>query len=156
MEKNSEDIIFMQRALHLARQAALMDEVPVGALVVCDGQIIGEGFNQPISQSDPTAHAEIRAIRIASERVKNYRLIGCSLYVSLEPCCMCVGAIMHARIKRVVFAAPDSKTGACGSVVNLFSEDRLNHHAQVIGGILAEESVALLRQFFAERRAKKT
>lgn len=143
----------MWEALALAREAAACDEVPVGAVVVdAEGAIVGRGFNQPIGRHDPTAHAEIVALRDAAARVGNYRLPGCTLYVTLEPCVMCAGAMMHARIGRVVFGARDPKTGACGSVVDLFAEARLNHHAEVIGGVLAEECAALLSGFFAARR----
>lgn len=148
------DSEFMQQALLLAREAAAYDEVPVGAVVVQDGVVIGCGFNQPISRHDPSAHAEIMALRDAAARLGNYRLPGCTLYITLEPCVMCVGAIIHARIARVVFAARDPKTGACGSVVDLFAETRLNHHAEVTGGVLAEECGALLSSFFAARRLK--
>ena len=142
----------MGRALELARMGGEQGEVPVGAVVVVDGEIIGEGFNAPISLHDPTAHAEIQAMRAAAERLGNYRLSGATLYVTLEPCAMCAGAMMHARIGRVVFGAPDPKTGACGSVVDLFAEARLNHHAQVTGGVLAEACGAVLRSFFQARR----
>jgi tRNA(adenine34) deaminase len=146
---------FMRVALALAAAAGHQGEVPVGAVVVRDGEIVGRGANTPISAHDPTAHAEIRAIRSASEAVGNYRLPGCTLYVTLEPCLMCAGAIMHARIARVVYGAPDAKTGACGSVVDAFAEPRLNHHAQVSGGVLADECGALLAGFFAERRRSR-
>lgn len=142
----------MLEALALARQAAAAGEVPVGAVVVKDGHIIGAGYNQPISRHDPSAHAEVMALRDAAQRQGNYRLVGCDLYVTLEPCCMCVGAIMHARIARVAFGAADAKTGACGSVTNLFDEARLNHHTTVAGGLLADESAQLLKDFFAQRR----
>lgn len=142
----------MLQAIALAREAALLGEVPVGAVVVKDGEIVGRGFNRPISSADPTAHAEIQALRAAAARLGNYRLPGCDLYVTLEPCAMCSGAIMHARIARLVFGAPDPKTGACGSVVNLMGEGRLNHHCEVLGGVMAEECGALLRDFFAARR----
>jgi tRNA(adenine34) deaminase len=142
----------MREALVLARQAAAAGEVPVGAVVVKDGHIIGAGYNQPISRHDPSAHAEVMALRDAAQRQGNYRLVGCDLYVTLEPCCMCVGAIMHARIARLVFGAADAKTGACGSVTNLFDDARLNHHATVAGGLLADESAQLLKDFFAQRR----
>jgi tRNA(adenine34) deaminase len=145
---------FMEAALELARQAATLDEVPVGAVVVLDGEIVGRGCNQPISRHDPTAHAEIMALRDAATRLGNYRLPGATLYVTLEPCIMCAGAIMHARIARVVFGARDPKTGAAGSVVDLFAESRLNHHAEVTSGVLAETCGALLSGFFAARRAK--
>lgn len=142
----------MRRALELARTGGEQGEVPVGAVVVVDGEIVGEGFNAPISLHDPTAHAEIRAMRAAAERLGNYRLSGATLYVTLEPCAMCAGAMMHARIGRVVFGAPDPKTGACGSVIDLFAEDKLNHHANVTGGVLAEACGAVLRSFFQARR----
>ena len=146
------DEAFMRRALELARRAADEGEVPVGAVVVADGRIVGEGWNRPISSRDPTSHAETEAIRAAARVLDNYRFNGATLYVTLEPCAMCAGAILHARIGRVVFGAPDPKTGAAGSVVNLFAETRLNHHAAVEGGVLAEECGALLRAFFAARR----
>jgi tRNA(adenine34) deaminase len=150
----ADDERYMQAALELARQAATLDEVPVGAVVVLDGEIIGRGCNQPISRSDPTAHAEIVALRDAANRLGNYRMPGATLYVTLEPCVMCSGAIMHARIARVVFGARDPKTGAAGSVIDLFAEDRLNHHAEVTGGVLAEACGSLLSSFFAARRTK--
>jgi tRNA(adenine34) deaminase len=143
---------FMRHALMLARRAQDEGEVPVGALVVLDEKIIGEGWNRPIAASDPSAHAEIQAMRAAATQRKNYRLIGATLYVTLEPCAMCVGAMFHARIRRVVFGASDPKTGAAGSTVNLFEERRLNHHALVQGGVLAAECGALLSAFFASRR----
>lgn len=146
------DEAFMRTALQLAEQAAAMGEVPVGAVVVHDGVIVGRGYNHPISAHDPTAHAEVVALRDAAQHLGNYRLVGCQLYVTLEPCAMCVGAMLHARIERVIYAAFDPKTGACGSVVNLFGDQRLNHHAVVIGGILAEDSRALLQRFFTARR----
>jgi tRNA(adenine34) deaminase len=121
-------------------------------VVVRDGQVVSTGFNQPIGTADPTAHAEIRALRAAAELLGNYRLAGCELYVTLEPCAMCAGAIQHARIGRVVFGAADPKTGACGSVVDLFAEVKLNHHASVRSGVLANECGGLLTRFFAERR----
>ncbi len=144
----------MRRALDLARQAASLGEVPVGAIVVRDGEIIGRGGNQPIGRHDPTAHAEVMALRDAAANVGNYRLPGSTLYVTLEPCLMCIGAIFHARVGRVVFGARDPKTGAAGSVLNLFDETRLNHHAEVLGGVLAEECGTLLSGFFAARRQK--
>lgn len=142
----------MQAALNLARQAALAGEVPVGAVVVKDGVIIGRGANAPISQHDPSAHAEIQAMRDAAQALGNYRLVECTLYVTLEPCAMCSGAILHARIARLVFGAADPKTGACGSVINLMAEPRLNHHAEVRAGVLAVECGKLLSEFFAARR----
>lgn len=143
---------FMRRALELARRGQAEGEVPVGAVVVLEGNVIGEGWNRPIAAADPTAHAEIQALRAAAQAVGNYRLAGASLYVTLEPCAMCVGAMFHARIARVVFGARDPKTGSAGSVIDLFGETRLNHHATVLGGVLAEESGALLSAFFAARR----
>ncbi|HKA38363.1 MAG TPA: tRNA adenosine(34) deaminase TadA [Burkholderiales bacterium] len=146
------DETFMHEALALARQAAAASEVPVGAVVVKDGAVVGRGHNRPVSGRDPTAHAEMIALRDAAHNVGNYRLADCALYVTLEPCAMCAGAIMHARIGRVVYGARDPKSGACGSVVNLFAEGRLNHHATVIGGVLADEAARLLQDFFAARR----
>ncbi len=142
----------MRLALEQARLARAAGEVPVGAVVVRDGEVIGAGWNQPIRAHDPSAHAEIVALRAAARRLGNYRLPGCSLYVTLEPCAMCSGAIFHARIARVVYGAQDPKTGCAGSVLDLYAEPRLNHHAEVVGGVLAEECAALLRDFFAERR----
>jgi len=146
------DAARMRESLRLAARAAERGEVPVGALVVKDGKVIGRGYNAPISSKDPTAHAEIQALREATKNLGNYRLEGCSLYVTLEPCAMCAGAILHARIARLVYGAADSKTGACGSVVDLFSEKKLNHHTEVTGGILATEAGRLLSEFFAARR----
>ncbi|HLD08811.1 MAG TPA: tRNA adenosine(34) deaminase TadA [Methylophilaceae bacterium] len=145
---------YMQTALELASQAALAGEVPVGAIVVKDGVVIGRGFNAPIGLHDPSAHAEIQALRDAAKNLGNYRLVGCTLYVTIEPCAMCAGAIQHARIARLVYGARDPKTGACGSVVNLMAEPRLNHHTQISGGVMAEECGAILSQFFASRRNK--
>lgn len=147
-----QDAIFMREAISHARNAWALGEVPVGAVVVRNGEVIATGFNQPIGTHDPTAHAEIMALRAASSILGNYRLPGCELYVTLEPCAMCSGAMMHARLARVVFGAADPKTGACGSVVNLFEQEKLNHHTEVLGGVLAEDCGALLREFFAERR----
>ena len=145
---------FMRVALELASQAQAAGEVPVGAVVVREGEIIGRGFNAPISRHDPSAHAEMQALRDAAQHIGNYRLSGCELYVTLEPCLMCAGAIMHARIARVVYGASDFKTGVCGSVLDAFAELRLNHHAQVAGGVLAEECGLMLSNFFALRRAQ--
>lgn len=142
----------MREALALAGRAEAEGEVPVGAVVVLDGAIVGRGWNAPISLHDPSAHAEIRALRDAAAHVENYRLAGATLFVTLEPCAMCAGAIMHARIARVVYGAPDPKTGAAGSVVNLFGEARLNHHTVVESGLLADESADALRRFFQARR----
>lgn len=145
----------MREALSLARSAECLGEVPVGAVVVLNGTIVGRGFNSPIGESDPTAHAEIAALRDAARNLENYRLPGCELFVTLEPCAMCAGAILHARIARVVYGARDPKTGVHGSVVDLFAVDRLNHHTAVEGGVLAEECSQLLSRFFAERRVKR-
>jgi tRNA(adenine34) deaminase len=150
-----DDDDFMRSALELARQAELAGEVPVGAVVVKDGVIVGRGSNAPIGRHDPSAHAEMIALRDAAQQLGNYRLVGCELYVTLEPCLMCVGAMFHARIARVVYGASDPKTGAAGSVLNLFEEQRLNHHAEVLGGVLATECGNVLSQFFAERRAQQ-
>ncbi len=152
VDASEKNCIFMREALRLAHEAAAAGEVPVGAIVVKDGIIIGRGFNSPIANHDPTAHAEIRALRDAAEKIGNYRLPDCELYVTLEPCVMCVGAILHARIAHVVFGASDPKTGAAGSVVNLFAETKLNHHAEVTSGVMAKECAALLKEFFAARR----
>jgi tRNA(adenine34) deaminase len=143
----------MDEAIALARRAAARGEVPVGAVVVRDGAVLGRGGNAPISSSDPTAHAEIGALREAAAATGNYRLPGCTLYVTLEPCAMCAGAIMHARIARVVFGARDPKTGACGSVVDLMGDPRLNHHATVTAGVRSEECAMLLSGFFSVRRS---
>jgi tRNA(adenine34) deaminase len=145
---------FMRVALGLAREAGAAGEVPVGAVVVLNGEVIGRGFNQPILRHDPTAHAEVMALRDAADRAGNYRLPGSTLYVTLEPCVMCTGAIMHARVARVVYGARDPKTGAAGSVVDLYAESRLNHHADIEGGVLADDCGSLLSSFFAARRGK--
>ena len=144
----------MLAALEQARVAQAAGEVPVGAVVVRDGNIVGAGFNSPISRNDPSAHAEMQALRAAGKALGNYRLPGCALYVTLEPCAMCVGAMLHARIARLVYGAADPKTGACGSVIDLFGEAKLSHHATVMPGVMAEECAALLREFFAAKRAK--
>ena len=146
------DEAFMRRALEFARRAQEEGEVPVGAVVVLNENVLGEGWNRPITASDPTAHAEIQAMRAASSALSNYRLTGATLYVTLEPCVMCAGAMFHARIGRVVFGARDPKTGAAGSIVDLFKNEKLNHHAQIQGGVLAGECGALLSRFFASRR----
>ena len=145
---------YMRAALELAREAGANDEVPVGAVVVLNGGIVGRGFNQPIGRHDPSAHAEIMALRDAGARLGNYRLPGCELYVTLEPCAMCAGAIMHSRIARVVYGAADPKTGVAGSVVDLFAEPRLNHHATIERGVLGDECGRMLSSFFAARRNK--
>ena len=175
------DADYMRHALELAAQSQACGEVPVGAVVVKDGAIVGRGFNAPISRHDPSAHAEMLALRDAAQRLGNYRLVGCELFVTLEPCLMCAGAIMHARIARLVYGAHDPKTGACGSVLDVFGELtpsptlplsgegasppplirggreglRLNHHTDVTGGVLAEECGAMLSNFFAMRRAQQ-
>jgi tRNA(adenine34) deaminase len=149
------DIEWMQQALAQAEQAQQLGEVPVGAVLVdAQGQLLATGFNRTIIDHDPTAHAEIVALRTGAKQVQNYRLPGASLYVTLEPCAMCLGAMLHARLARVVFGAPDPKTGVCGSVLNLALEKQLNHHTQVEGGVLAQECGDTLRQFFKERRSK--
>jgi tRNA(adenine34) deaminase len=147
------DVGFMRIALAQAELARLEGEVPVGAVVVKDGEVVAVGYNQPIGRHDPTAHAEVMALRAAAEKLGNYRLPGCELYVTLEPCAMCSGAMMHARLARVVYGASDPKTGVCGSVLDLFAQAVLNHHTQVVGGVLAEEASAMLKGFFVERRA---
>jgi tRNA(adenine34) deaminase len=149
------DATYMGLALQEARKAWAAGEVPVGAVVVRDGEVIAAGFNQPIGRHDPTAHAEIIALRAAAEKLGNYRLPGCDLYVTLEPCAMCSGAMMHARLARVVYAAPDPKTGVCGSILDLFALEQLNHHTDVVGGVLADEASAMLKAFFTERRAAR-
>ena len=146
------DETWMHEALALAREAEAAGEVPVGAVVVRDGAIVGRGYNVPILHHDPSAHAEIQALRDAARRLGNYRLPGCALFVTLEPCAMCVGAMLHARIARVVYGASDPKTGACGSVIDLVSEQRLNHHTAVRAGVLKEMCGAMLSAFFARRR----
>ncbi len=145
----------MQLALAQAARALQLGEVPVGAVLVgAQGELLATGFNRTIIDHDPTAHAEIVALRAGAQQVQNYRLPGASLYVTLEPCAMCLGAMLHARLARVVFGAPDPKTGVCGSVLNLALEKQLNHHTQVEGGVLAQECGDTLRQFFKERRGK--
>ena len=149
------DTDFMQLALAEAAAAARSGEVPVGAVVVQGGIVIATGRNAPIERHDPTAHAEIIALRAAATVLGNYRLPDCSLYVTLEPCAMCSGAMLHARLSRVVFGAPDAKTGAAGSVINLFDQPQLNHQTALQGGLLADESAALLKAFFSQRREEK-
>ncbi len=142
----------MREALGLAAQAAQAGEVPVGAVVVKDGEVIGRGYNRPVSSADPTAHAEVVALREAALRLGNYRLPGCELYVTLEPCAMCVGALVHARLARIVYGARDPKTGACGSITDLPALAEWNHHGRFEGGVLADECAAVLKRFFAGRR----
>ena len=146
------DLNFMQAALDEARQSAEAGEVPIGAVLVREGAIIARGQNRVLRDVDPTAHAEIVAMRAAAKALGNYRLNGCTLYVTLEPCAMCAGAMIHARIDRLVFAAPDPKTGACGSVLSVLNHPELNHQMQVEQGIAGEEAAELLRGFFRERR----
>ena len=148
----TSDEVFMREALALAREAAASGEVPVGAVVVKDGAVIGRGYNRPIAGRDPTAHAEVMALRDAAERIGNYRLDDCILYVTLEPCAMCAGAIMNARISRLVYGAADPKSGACGSVLDVFAENHLNYHTTVVGGVMAKETAKLLQDFFSARR----
>ena len=150
----TRDLDYMQRALELARRAEAEDEVPVGALLVRGEKVIGEGWNRPISTHDPSAHAEIQTLRAAAHVLSNYRLPGTTLYVTLEPCVMCAGAIIHARIERVVFGARDPKTGAAGSVFDILNSDQHNHGVQITEGVLAEECGRLLTAFFRARRKK--
>ena len=148
------DEYFMREAMNLARAAECLGEVPVGALVVRAGVIVGRGFNSPIGDHDPTAHAEIAALRDAARNLCNYRLPGCELFVTLEPCAMCAGAVLQARIARLIYGARDPKTGVHGSVVDLFAVDRLNHHTVVVGGVMAAECGQLLSDFFTARRSR--
>lgn len=145
----------MQIAITLAKQAGANGEVPVGAIIVKNKEIIGRGFNQPIATHDPSAHAEMIAIRQAAQHLGNYRLVDCELFVTLEPCVMCIGAIFHARISRVTFGASDPKTGACGSVIDLPSIEKLNHHAQITANICGDECGKILSDFFKSRRLSK-
>ena len=147
-----EDAHFMQLALEQAKAGALAGEVPVGAVVVKNGEVIASAHNAPLGLKDPTAHAEINALRLAAQTLDNYRLEGCTLYVTLEPCAMCSGAAMHARLSRVVYGATEPKTGVAGSVLNLFDNPQLNHQTQVTGGVLAAECVQELKAFFEMRR----
>ena len=146
---------WMSKALELAEQAALRNEVPVGAVIVYDNEIIGRGSNNPISSNDPTAHAEIIALREAAQKIKNYRLVNADIYVTLEPCAMCAGAMVHSRVKRLVYGAADLKTGAAGSVFNLVAHPQLNHQVEVTAGVFALETGAMLSQFFKRRRKEK-
>ncbi|MBV0933431.1 tRNA adenosine(34) deaminase TadA [Marinobacterium weihaiense] len=155
MSMEQQDQFYMQQALQLAEKAAGLGEVPVGALLVLDGEVVGEGWNRPISGHDPTAHAEIMALREAAARVGNYRLVGATLYVTIEPCTMCAGAIVHARIERVVFGTTEPKAGALVSNQQLFDQPWLNHHPLYQGGVMAEECAAVISTFFRQRRAEK-
>lgn len=155
MNTDKQHTKFMQAAFDLAVEAEINGEVPVGAVVVCDGEIIGRGFNQPISSNDCSAHAEIMALREACQTQANYRLTDCDIYVTLEPCAMCAGAIVHGRIRRIFYATPDPKTGACGSTVDLVSNNATGHRVEVVSGILAKQSQALIQAFFKRRRAEK-
>jgi tRNA(adenine34) deaminase len=146
------DIEFMRRALELAQRAALDEEVPIGAVLVLKDEVVGEGWNRPIASHDPTAHAEIVALRAGAQRLRNYRLERTTLYATLEPCAMCLGAAINARVSRVVFGAWDLKAGACGSIIDLPRAPKLTHRIDVFGGVCSDESAALLRQFFETRR----
>jgi tRNA(adenine34) deaminase len=154
-EQRQKDDAGMRLALDQAHNALLVGEVPVGAVILRDGQVVATGYNRPITTHDPTAHAEIVALRHAAQLLQNYRLAGCELYVTLEPCAMCSMALLHARFKRVVFGAPDPKTGAAGSLLNLFDNRQLNHHTALHGGVLQDACAQLLREFFGARRARQ-
>jgi len=154
-QQEREDLAFMQRAFELAQQAESFDEIPVGAVIVYQGKIVGEGFNQSIMLNDPSSHAEMNAIRQAGKNLNNYRLLDCTLYVTLEPCPMCAGLLVHSRIKRLVFASHDLKTGSAGSALNLVDNPQLNHQLEVTSGIMAEQCSQLLSNFFKRRRAEK-
>lgn len=155
MHPSPADEVFMRLALDQAHNAWALGEVPVGAVVVRDGRVLATGFNNPIGSHDPSAHAEMRALRSAAEISRNYRLPDCDLYVTLEPCAMCAGAMLHGRIRRVIFGAKDPKTGAAGSVIDLFAQAQLNHQTQAIGGVMADSCGQVLRDFFAERRLRQ-
>ena len=150
--QTEQDIYWMQHAIKLAKHAESIDEVPVGAVIVKDNEIISEGWNQPITGNDPTAHAEVIALRAAAQQIENYRLVDTTLYVTLEPCAMCSGALIHARVKRVVFGAMDPRTGAAGSVFDILTTNKLNHVIEVEQGILEQECAQLLKQFFKNKR----
>ncbi len=149
----ADDLRFMERALALADEAASRGEVPVGAVVVQAGRIIGEGWNSPVSQADPTAHAEVQALRAAAAAIGNYRLVGATLYVTIEPCTMCAGALVHARIERLVYGAPEPRSGAVASTARALENAALNHRVAVTSGVLADAAAARLRDFFRQRRA---
>ena len=150
--KNNKDIFFMKQALICAKKAFMFDEVPIGAVIVKDGKIISRGFNKSITSNDTTAHAEIVALRKACKKLGNYRLNGCTVYVTVEPCAMCAGALIWARVEKIIFGAYDSKAGACGSVFNITDEKKLNHKIQVSGGLLQEECATIMKEFFKNRR----
>ena len=147
-----EDVLWMQHAIKLAQHAESIGEVPVGAVIVKDNKIVAEGWNQPISGNDPTAHAEVVALRAAAKELENYRVIDTTLYVTLEPCAMCAGALIHARVKRVVFGASDPRTGAAGSVFDILNTNKLNHVIEIEQGVLEEDCAQLLKQFFKKKR----
>lgn len=148
----TQDEHYMQRALALAQQAAAKGEVPVGAVLVCEGEVIGEGFNCPISTNDPTAHAEVMALRDAAKRIRNYRLPNTTLYVTVEPCAMCAGALVHARVARVVYGTPEPKAGVADSHLSLFAAPHFNHRVCCEGGVLQEDCANLMQDFFRSRR----
>jgi len=150
--KNNNDIFFMKQALLCAKKAFILDEVPVGAVIVKDGKIISKGFNKSITSNDTTAHAEIVALRKACKKFGNYRLNGCTVYVTIEPCAMCAGALIWARVEKIIFGAYDSKAGACGSVFDITAEKKLNHKIKVSGGLLQEECATIMKEFFKNRR----
>lgn len=152
-DNSTQDIRWMQHALQLAKSAEQQGEVPVGAVLILNNEIIGEGYNQPITDHDPTAHAEIIALRDAGKKIGNYRLLNSTLYVTIEPCIMCIGAIVHARCQRLVYGADDPKTGAVNSVFNILQSQKLNHHVECAQGVLAEECAQLLKNFFLARRS---
>jgi tRNA(adenine34) deaminase len=152
MQNTDADLHWMRYALALARRGALADEVPVGAVLVRDGELLAEGYNRPIGDCDPSAHAEIVTLRAGAAATANYRLLDTTLYVTMEPCAMCAGAIVHARVARLVYGAADHKWGACGSVFNLFEPGRLNHDVELVGGVLGADSACLLQDFFRARR----
>ena len=155
MDHTEQDIYWMQYAMQLAAKAEAAGEVPVGAVLVKDGQVIGEGWNLSISGHDPTAHAEMQAIRQSGQVLQNYRMLDCTLYVTLEPCAMCAGALVHSRVKRLVFGATDLKAGACGSVFDIVRHQKLNHQLDVSGGVLADACAGQLSGFFQKRRAEQ-
>jgi tRNA(adenine34) deaminase len=155
VNQSEQDEFWMRRAIELAAQAEALGEVPVGAVIVCDDEMIGEGFNQPITANDPTAHAEIVALRNAAKKINNYRLVGASLYVTLEPCTMCVGALIHSRIQRLIYATTEPKSGAVQSRSQLLSADYFNHKIEVTSGVLAQQCQHQLSAFFQRRREQK-